>query len=111
MPRPQSAPKRSANKCWEALVDRQLLVNEAVHEKLDRDPNVVRAIERAKAQILAQAYLQSKLSSAAKPVQGRDRTPIMRAHPELFAQRRMFEMRQFVVASKGLQQGIEYRHG
>jgi hypothetical protein len=51
----------------DALVDRQLLVGAAVHEKLDRDPNVMQAIDRAKAQILAQAYLQSRVDGLDKP--------------------------------------------
>ncbi|MFC7652968.1 SurA N-terminal domain-containing protein [Pseudoduganella danionis] len=49
----------------ESLVDRQLLVNEAVQDKLDRDPKVVQAIERAKALIIAQSYLQK--NSALQP--------------------------------------------
>ena len=40
-----------------ALVDRQILVQEAIKEKLDRNPKVMQAIESAKTQILAQAYL------------------------------------------------------
>ncbi|HEX8956741.1 MAG TPA: EpsD family peptidyl-prolyl cis-trans isomerase [Burkholderiaceae bacterium] len=82
-----------------ALVDRQLLVDEARKQKLDRDPNVVEAIERAKSQILAQAYLKTKVADLPKP----DKAEIdayYSAHPEFFAQRKLFEMRQFVVASK-----------
>lgn len=82
-----------------ALVDRQLLVDEARKQKLDRDPNVVEAIERAKSQILAQAYLKTKMADLPKP----DKAEVdayYSAHPEIFAQRKLFEMRQFVVATK-----------
>ncbi|HEX7645611.1 MAG TPA: EpsD family peptidyl-prolyl cis-trans isomerase [Noviherbaspirillum sp.] len=82
-----------------ALVDRQLLVDEARKQKLDRDPNVVEAIERAKSQILAQAYLKTKVADLPKP----DKAEIdayYSAHPEFFAQRKLFEMHQFAVASK-----------
>ena len=49
------------------LVDRQILVQAAIKEKIDRKPVVMQFIENAKAQILAQAYLESRLSSLAKP--------------------------------------------
>ena len=42
----------------QALIDRQLLQSEAAREKLDRDPKVMQAIDRARALIVAQAWLQ-----------------------------------------------------
>jgi len=51
----------------ESLIDRQLLQNEAVKDKIDRDPKVVQAIERAKALIIAQAYMQKRIGAIAKP--------------------------------------------
>ena len=51
----------------ESLIDRQLILGEAMRDKIDRSPQVVQAIERAKAQIIAQAYLQGITSKVAKP--------------------------------------------
>jgi EpsD family peptidyl-prolyl cis-trans isomerase len=39
----------ASKRLLEGLIDRQLLVAEATKEKLDRDPKVVQAIERARA--------------------------------------------------------------
>jgi hypothetical protein len=51
----------------QGLVDRQILLQAAHKEKLDRKPQVMQAIENAKMQILAQAYLQERVASVAKP--------------------------------------------
>jgi len=82
----------------EALVDRQLLVGEAMHDKLDRDPSILLAIERAKSQILAQAYLQSRMATVTKPFNA-DIDAYFQAHPEFFAQRKTYDMRQLVIAA------------
>ena len=83
----------------DGLVDRQLLEHEALASKLDRDPKVMQAIERAKSQILAQAYLQSRVSKIGKP----SKTEVddyFQKHPEYFSQRKLFGMHQLVVATK-----------
>ena len=68
----QAAQQEAASKqLLESLIDRQLLQNEAVKEKMDRDPKVVQAIERAKALIVAQAYMQKRIGTIARPTQGR----------------------------------------
>ena len=84
-----------------ALVDKQLLVNEAYKEKLDRNPSVLQAIERAKSQIMAQAYLESKLSTVTKP----DKSEIdnyYNQHPEFFAHRQLVSMNQLVLSTLDL---------
>jgi EpsD family peptidyl-prolyl cis-trans isomerase len=73
-----------------SLVDRQILVQEAVKSKLDRNPNVMQAIESAKAQVLAQAYLESKVPAVA-PTEA-EVTSYRIAHPEIFANRKVYVM-------------------
>lgn len=80
----------------ESLVDRQLLVNEAVKEKMDRDPQVVRAIERAKSLLIAQAYIQKKVGTVAKPTAA-EVAAYYNAHPGFFSQRKVFDMRQLII--------------
>lgn len=85
----------------EALIDRQLLQNEAARDKTDRDPKVVQAIERAKALIIAQAYMQKRVGVIARP----SKTEVQAyfdKHPEFFSQRKQFDMRQLVIASKDM---------
>jgi len=73
-----------------SLVDRQILVQEAVKSKLDRNPNVMQAIESAKAQILAQAYLESKVPST--PPTEAEVVAYRTQHPEIFANRKVYVM-------------------
>lgn len=83
----------------ESLIDRQLLQSQAGKDKVDRDPNVVQAIERAKAQIIAQAYMQKRLAKVGKPTK-EDIDKYYLDHPDFFAERRIFEFDQLVIASK-----------
>ncbi|MEC5218500.1 peptidyl-prolyl cis-trans isomerase C [Actimicrobium sp. GrIS 1.19] len=83
----------------EALIDSQVLQDEAIRNRLDRDPLVMRAIERAKADILAQAWLQSKASGLAAPTRS-EIDAYFAAHPELFARRKLFYIKQLIVDTK-----------
>lgn len=84
-----------------SLVDRQLLLNEATKEKLDRDPKVVQSIERARALIIAQAYLQKRIGTPARPNRA-DVEDYYIKHPQFFQQRKQFDMRQLVIDSANL---------
>lgn len=85
----------------ESLIERQLVVNAAVQEKLDRDPQVVRGIERAKAMLIAQAYMQKKLGVVGKPTAS-EISEYYAANPEFFAQRKQIDMRQLVLSSDAI---------
>ncbi len=87
----QPAQQEAAGKqITKSLVDRQILVQEATKEKLDRNPKVMQAIESAKAQILAQAYLESKVP-AAMPTES-EVVAYRTQHPEIFANRKVYVM-------------------
>ena len=83
------------------LVDRQLLQHEAEKEKLDRDPKVMQAIERAKALIIAQAYIQKHVGTQARPTRA-EVEAYFNAHPEFFSKRKAFDMQQLVIATRDL---------
>lgn len=89
----------ASKKLLEALIDRQLLESEAIRDKTDRDPKVMQAIERAKSQIIAQAYLQKRLTNMDKPSQA-EVDEYFQTHPELFSQRKQFDMAQLIIATK-----------
>ena len=74
-----------------ALVDRQILMQEAHKQRLDRNPRVMQAIENSKAQILAQAYLEDKAASVAKPTEA-EIADYRTKHPDIFANRKVFLM-------------------
>lgn len=85
----------------EALIDRQLLIAEATKEKVDRDPKVVQAIERAKSLIVAQAYLQRRVGTVPRPTKA-EAQAYYDSNPQLFANRKQFEMRQLVLSSNDI---------
>ncbi len=86
----------STQQVLERLIDRQLLQSEAVRNKLDRDPSVRLAIESAKADILAQAYIQSRQARVAKPSKA-DVTAYFNQHPELFSKRKLFATNEIAI--------------
>lgn len=96
----QAAQKDAASKqILNALIDRQLLEQAALKAKVDRDPNVMQAIERAKSQIVAQAYLQAKVASVTKPGNSEVES-FYKDNPALFAERKLVEMEQLLIDSR-----------
>lgn len=71
------------------LVDQQILVQQALDKKLDRNPNVLQAIEASKRQILAQAFLEQLLQQLARPTDAEIHDYYVKA-PDLFANRRIY---------------------
>ena len=86
-----------------SLVDRQILVQQAITDKLDRNPNVMQAIESAKAQILAQAYIEGKIASIANPTET-EISDYRAKHPEIFANRKVYIMEElsFIVTPENV---------
>jgi len=91
--------KQAQKQVLRSLVDQQLMVAKAQEQKLDRDPQVVQAVEAAKNQILAQAYVERTLSSIAKPGPAEIKDYYAK-HPDLFEKRRVFRFQELVVAVK-----------
>ena len=71
------------------LIDRQLLVQEALKTELDRNPQVMQALEESKQQLLAKAYLESKVANVAKPTDA-EIADYRNKHPELFENRKLY---------------------
>lgn len=98
---PAAQQDQASKALLEALIDRQLLENEAAKDKTDRDPKVIAAIERAKSLIIAQAYMQKKIGNGVRPTP-EEVSAYYNAHPEFFANRKQFDMKQLVVDTKDL---------
>jgi EpsD family peptidyl-prolyl cis-trans isomerase len=98
---PAAQQEAASKQLLEALVDRQLLLAQAEKDKLDRDPKVLQAIERAKALIIAQSYLQKRVGVIGKP-SADEVSAYFNAHPELFAHRKQFDLRQLVLETSDL---------
>lgn len=95
-----------AREALEALINQQVLINKAVAEKLDRTPHVMQALERAKREVLAQAYVEKLIIKTAPPT---DEAVIQyyNAHPELFAQRRVYTLRQLAMPPGSLTPALQ----
>ena len=98
---PAARQQEASKQLLQALIDRQLLEHAAVQEKLDRDPKVLQAIERARSLIIAQAYMQRRLANIARPTQA-EVEEYFNKHPEFFTNRKQFRMDQLVLAAKDL---------
>lgn len=84
---------------WEILnklIDQQIAVNQAVEKRLDRKPEVVMAIESAKREILARAFLQELAATQVKPTTDEVRT-YYAEHPELFSLRRVYKLQELIL--------------
>ena len=95
---PEAAP-RAKREILSRLIDQQLAVQQALGKKLDRSPSVVQALEAARAEILARAYTEGLARSLPKPTP-EEVKKYYAEHPELFAQRRVFNIEEIAFAAK-----------
>jgi EpsD family peptidyl-prolyl cis-trans isomerase len=93
----------SVQQALEKVIDRELLVQKALAERLDRDPQVAYAIDNARRQLLAQAYLERAASAAAGSTRpgelAEEVRTFYRENPALFAERRIYRLRELLVAA------------
>lgn len=92
----------------EGLVDQQLLIEQARSKQLDRDPGVMSAIEAAKAQILAEAYVQKQILPNAKPTDA-EIQKYYDDNPTLFAARRVYAIQEAFVPAMSDEQREELK--
>jgi peptidyl-prolyl cis-trans isomerase C len=90
---PQPTPD-ATQAALDGLVNEQLLVDAALRDRLDRDPAVVQAIESARRQLLARAYLERAVLPK-QEISASEQTAYYKGHPELFAQRRVYQLAAF----------------
>jgi hypothetical protein len=88
----RSAGAPSASQALEKVIERELLVQQALHAGLDREPAVKEAIDASRRQILAQAWLDKVV--AGKTVSREEIRAFYAEHPELFAERRVYRLRE-----------------
>lgn len=78
------------------LVDQEVLAQKALDDKLDRDPMVVQAMDAARRQILAEAYMSKKLGAPAEPGDA-EMTEYFNQHPELFSKRKIYRLQEISI--------------
>jgi EpsD family peptidyl-prolyl cis-trans isomerase len=91
----------------EKLIDQQLEVEQATESKIHRSPDVVSQLEASRREILARAYLQRIVSALPKPTPA-EMKKYYADNPQLFAQRRVFNMQEIVVpAAAGVSKDLQ----
>lgn len=80
----------------EKLVDQQLAVEQALEKKLDRSPNVLMALDAARRDILARAYIEQLATTAGKPTDESIKK-YYADHPALFAERMVYSLQEIVL--------------
>lgn len=95
---PEAVPQ-AKREILDRLIDQHLARQKAIESKLDRTPNVMQAIEGAKSEILARAYLEKVAAALPKPAPW-ETQKYYSEHPELFAQRRLFDLEEFNFVAK-----------
>lgn len=95
---PPEQAERAAAQVLERIIDQELLVQSAREAKLDRDPQVMRAIEGAKRQILAQAYVE-RAATAASTQSEEEIGKFYKQNPALFERRRIYRVHELAVVA------------
>lgn len=82
------------------LIDQQILVDKATRDNLDRTPEVVSAVEAAKKEILARAYVNRLVSTTVR-VSDEDIKKYYDDNPALFSKRRVYSIQDIGMAKDG----------
>ena len=90
----------------ESLIDRQLLQDAAARDKMDRTPEVMQAVERAKGIIIAQSYMQKHLQMVGRPSKAEVEAYFYK-NSDRFLHRQQFDLRQLVFAQPNSAEIVE----
>lgn len=91
------------------LVDQEVLAQKAQSEKLDRDPAVVQALDAARRQIMAEAYMTRKLGTPAEPTDA-EVSDYFNKHPELFSKRKIYRLQELAIKAPAEKQEEIRKH-
>ncbi|MGQ0654116.1 MAG: EpsD family peptidyl-prolyl cis-trans isomerase [Betaproteobacteria bacterium] len=81
----------------EKVIARELLAQAALHEGLERDPEVAESIENARREVLARAWLERKALQDAKD--SHRVAAFYAENPALFAERRIYRLNELIVSA------------
>lgn len=93
---PPEQAKGARKEILDQLVEQELLAQQALAKKLDQEARVAQVLDASRRDILARAYLEKLVESAAKPTE-QEASAYYEQHPELFKERRVFNLRQVAI--------------
>jgi len=93
----------ATRKVLSSLVNQQLLVQQAIERKLDRDPQILGALEAARLNILAQAYVQRVIAPQAKPTE-QEVHKYYADNPALFSERKIYRLQELSIEANAEQE-------
>lgn len=99
-PAAAAPPSQARPPAPEAAVDEELLVQKALAARLDRDPEVIRALAESRRRILAHAWLDKAIADRARPDAAQVQA-FYAGNPALFGARRIYSLRELRVALDG----------
>jgi EpsD family peptidyl-prolyl cis-trans isomerase len=86
----------ASKRVLEALIDQELAVQKALELKLDREPQVVQALDAARREVLAHAYKDRVTQATARPGAEEIRR-FYDSTPALFSQRRVYSLQELLI--------------
>ena len=89
----------SSKQILERLIDQQLALDKAEELKVDREPRVVQALEAARREIVARAYLEKVGEAAAKPT-AEEIKKYYDEKPALFSERRVYSIQEIAIEAR-----------
>ena len=89
----------------DAVVDERLLVQRSIENGLDREPETIAAVGRARRRVLAQAAIDHATGGA--KVSYREISTFYKGHPDLFERRKTYVFRRFDLVAKELQPSLK----
>lgn len=91
--------QRVKREILDSLIDQQLARQQAIENKLDRTPDVLKTLEAAKTEILARAYV-AQISAAQPRPTPEEIKKYYNEHPALFAQRRVYSIEEISLPAR-----------
>jgi EpsD family peptidyl-prolyl cis-trans isomerase len=101
-PRQLLAQPETAVKVLELLIDQELAAQAAVDKGLERDPDVVQALQIARREVLARVY-QEQLSAMASGPSSDEIDQYYESRPAVFEQRRLYVIQEFAIEASPVQ--------
>lgn len=108
LPGPTLLPRdrQHARMALEALIDEELLVQEAIATGLDRDPVVVASQVQASREMLARLAAE-RIAAGVPPVAEAQVREFYSSHPEWYAKRKLYQLVAFTVARSSVTPAIQ----